>query len=303
MRLQFQSSRHLLLLALLLLPPAVTADERPVVAGTFSLVSDWIAAVTGDHAEVRNLTPVGAEVHEWELQARNFADLEEADLVFYNGLMLEQWMPQVEAVVGGRAPIVSLAGESGVETLPIVTGDFAGDPDPHLWMDPANVRAYVDVIARHLARIDPGNAQVYRDNAAAYGEQLDTLDRDLRERLAVISAEKRTLITSEAAFIYFADAYNFFHDGIWGSNAEVEGSPRQIMRITDIITERRPAALFWESTISDRHVRTLADDHRLPVAGPLYVDSVGPEGSGAGDYLSMMRRNAEVIIAALVEAE
>ncbi len=103
------------------------------------------------------------------------------------------------------------------------------------------------------------------------------------------------LLSSEAAFLYFADAYRFEHDGIWGTNAETEGSPRQLMRVIDRINERQPAALFWESTISDRHVTSIARDTGLPVAGPLYVDSLSEPDGEAADYFAMQRHNVALL--------
>ena len=298
-----------LVAVIVLLGRSPAPDQQPqppesrslVVVGTFSLIGDWLREVGGEHIDLRVLTPVGAEVHEWELQPRNFMDLESADLVFYNGLMLEQWMRQVEVAVGEGVELVSLAERSEYPTRSIITGDYEGAPDPHLWMDPRAVAEYVTVIAEILAGHDPENAAAYRARAEAYGNDLKVLHESLGDSFAVLPEQARVLITSEAALPYFAAAYDFFHDGIWGNNAEVEGSPRQIMRITGVIEERRPSAVFWESTISDRYVRGLARDTGVEVAGPLYVDSLGPAGSGADTYIDMMQHNARLIIEALGE--
>lgn len=67
------------------------------------------------------------------------------------------------------------------------------------------------------------------------------------------------------------------------------------MRVVDMINERQPAALFWESTISDRHVTSLARDTGVKVAGPLYVDSLSEPIGEAGDYFTMMRHNVELL--------
>ncbi len=288
------------LLAMMLTVMApVHAGEKPVVVATFTVLGDFVRQVTGDEAEVRVLTPEGAEVHEYELRPRDFIDLEEADLVFYNGYTLEQWMSQLKMAVADGVPVVSLGEESGVEVLPIVTGEYEGEADPHLWMDPARVKAYVEVIASSLAERFPDRAEAFERNAQAYQEELAALHRDLRDMLGRIPEDQRTLITSEAAFLYFAEAYGFHHDGIWGTNAESEGTSRQIMRIIDVIQERRPAAIFWESTISSRYVEGVSEDVGVPYTGPLYVDSLGKKGSGAETYVDMMRRNAELLTEAL----
>ncbi|MCG5541037.1 MULTISPECIES: metal ABC transporter solute-binding protein, Zn/Mn family [unclassified Halorhodospira] len=287
--------------ALVLIPWSAAAAEQLRVAATFTILADLVEQVGGERVTVSSLTPVDAEVHEWELQPSNFRDLERADLVFYNGYDLEQWMRQVRATAGDGVPVIAVAERSGHATLPIRTGDFEGDPDPHLWMDPRAVEGYVDAIRDALIELDPEGKNVYRDNAAAYRDELEALYEELKERLEAVPEGRRFLVTSEAAFPYFADAFGFEHDGIWGTNAEQEGSPRQIMRVIDRVCEWQPAAVFWESTISDRHVRSVADETGTEIAGPLYVDSLSGPGGPAASYLQLMRHNATTIVRALTE--
>ncbi|MGE6605498.1 metal ABC transporter solute-binding protein, Zn/Mn family [Halomonas sp. NPDC076908] len=269
------------------------------VAVTFSVLGDIVARVAGEDANVTVLTPIGAEVHEWELTPGNFASLENADVVFYNGYQLEQWMHQVESTVVDRTPVIAVAEASDYPTQTIITGDMEGDVDPHLWMDPRAVSAYVQVVANELEHLLPQRAEELQLRAEALKDELHTLHVELQERLELIPEERRILLSSEAAFLYFSDAYNFEHNGIWGTNAETEGSPRQLMRVVDMINERQPAALFWESTISDRHVTSLARDTGVQVAGPLYVDSLSEPNGEAGDYFTMMRHNVELLRQAL----
>ncbi|WP_311063942.1 metal ABC transporter substrate-binding protein [Halomonas sp. DWK9] len=275
------------------------ADELPTspinIAVTFSVLGDLVQKVAGEYANVTVLTPVNAEVHEWELTPENFAALEDADVVFYNGYQLEQWMRQVEATVSDDVPMVPVAEASGYPTQSIVTGDMEGDVDPHLWMDPRAASAYVQAIANTLEDRLPHHADAIQQQAEALEAQLHDLHVELQESLEVIPDERRVLLSSEAAFLYFADAYRFEHDGIWGTNAETEGSPRQLMRVIDRINARQPAALFWESTISDRHVTSIARDTGLPVAGPLYVDSLSAPDGEAADYFAMQRHNVELL--------
>ncbi|NYT72922.1 zinc ABC transporter substrate-binding protein [Halomonas sp. QX-2] len=279
--------------------PSAEAQESATsplnVTVTFSVLGDIVASVAGDDANVSVLTPIGAEVHELELTPSNFAALETADVVFYNGYQLEQWMPQVEATVGDGTSLVAVAEASEYPTQAIITGDMEGDVDPHLWMDPRAVSTYVQVVANELEHLLPQRAEEFQQRAEALKEELHALHVQLQERLEAIPEERRILLSSEAAFLYFSDAYHFEHDGIWGTNAETEGSPRQLMRVVDMINERQPAALFWESTISDRHVTSLARDTGVKVAGPLYVDSLSEPSGEAGDYFTMMRHNVELL--------
>ena len=142
-------------LMILSVPGHAGSGEGPRVIASFSILGDFVREVAGDHARIRTLAPVGAEVHEYELRPSDFMELEKAEAVFYNGLNLEQWMGQVEATVGEGVPVVALGELSDLETLPIVTGEYSGSPDPHLWMDPRRAQQYVAAIADTLSQVAP----------------------------------------------------------------------------------------------------------------------------------------------------
>ncbi len=300
----FKYMRNIIILVLILsltviFAADVQADERPVVVSSFSIIADAVEQVAGDNIDHRMIAPVGAEVHEWELIPENFVALEEADLFFYNGLEIEEWLPQAEATLQDSARTVAIAENIGVDLLPILLGDYEGSDDPHVWMDPLKYYRYIEVIRDELIELDPDNKIDYEINAANYIGEIWNLHAGLTDRLRELPEENRILITSEAAFLYFADRYDFHHDAVWGSNSEEEGTPQQILRVTDIINENQPGAIFYESTISDRHIRAVADDTGSEVFGPLYVDSVAESGHEADNYIGMMRTNIELILEAL----
>ena len=279
---------------------AQAAAAKPKVVASFSILGDLVHQVGGDDIELVVLTPAGDDVHEWELTPNNFIALEDAELIFYNGYHLEQWIRQIYATVGNRAPLVPLAEASEHPTRPILTGEHTGQPDPHLWMDPRAAAAYLDVIAEQLAQLQPEAADRFHARADSASSMLETLHEELSRLLARIPEKQRLLISTEAALVYFADAYGFRHDGVQGSSAETRSAPQQIMRIVEVIEETEPAALFWESTLSDRFMRSLANDRDIPIAGPLYIDSLSEADGPASNYLELMRYNALLIRDALL---
>ncbi|AFG37054.1 metal ABC transporter solute-binding protein, Zn/Mn family [Spirochaeta africana] len=272
------------------------ASGSPIVVTTFTVLQDLTRMVTGDVLDVRTITPVGGEVHEWELIPSNFVDIEQAALVLYNGLDLEEWMGQVRSTVTAGTPVVPVADRSGFATLPIRIGELTGNPDPHVWMNPEGAIAYLDVILKAVSDLVPEHADRFAQNAAQAQQEIRQAAGELQGLIDTIPSEQRTLVTSEAAFLYFADAFGLEHDAIWGSNDEEEGTPRQIARVVDLIRDRTIPVAFYESTISNRHVRSVAEDTGIRVAGPLYVDSLGVAGSEAESYIGMLRHNVELIV-------
>ncbi|MFW6030127.1 MAG: metal ABC transporter solute-binding protein, Zn/Mn family [Halanaerobiales bacterium] len=271
------------------------------IVTTFTILEDFARQVAGPGADVRVISPVAAEVHEWELTPQNFRDIEEADIIFYNGLNLEQWIKQIKAVVRPDVKVISLGKKCVYPTLPIVSGDYAGEADPHIWMDVMGAASYVKVIRDYLSESNPDVKEEYQKNAEKYISQLKELDIYLKDIISVIPEENRTLISSEAAFIYFADAYGFYHDGIWGTNTEEEGAPQHIMRIIQAIEKYKPKGIFWESTGSSRYAESISSDTGLEVFGPLYVDSVDYPETANNSYINIMKANAYLLLEVLKE--
>ncbi len=283
----------------ILLLSASTQGQTFSVVASFTILADLIAPVGGDRISLYTIVPIGAEAHEWELTPKCAQKLARADLFFYNGLSLEQWSPQALTILKPHALGVAIGEKNHFPTLSIPRGSFQGTPDPHIWMDPFGASAYVDSIARVLSLLDPPFASYYEANATTFKKKLAELDHTLRELLSVLPLENRILISGELAFSYFTKAYDFFHEGIWATNAEGEGTPRDMLRVLEIVVETSPKALFFESTTSKRLIRSIAYDTGTPLYGPLYVDSLGSPDSSASCYIQMMLYNTRLLVQAL----
>ena len=134
------------------------------------------------------LLPVGADPHTFEPPPQDMAALSQAQLVFVNGLGLEEALkPALEANVKGQIVEVS----QGITALPLNPGSEPGASesqghaggDPHTWMDPNNVMIWTQNIAGALAQADPANASAYQTNAQAYIKKLSELDGWIRQQV------------------------------------------------------------------------------------------------------------------------
>ena len=79
--------------------------------------------------------------------------------------------------------------------------------DPHAWQSVVNAKIYVKNIEQAFCEVDADGCPVYQANAAAYLTELDALDAEIRTRIAALPEDKRTILTSHAAFAYFARDY------------------------------------------------------------------------------------------------
>ncbi|MGO2880342.1 MAG: metal ABC transporter solute-binding protein, Zn/Mn family [Halomonas sp.] len=288
----------LLLGILVSVSPLAGASTLNVIA-SFSILEDLVKRIAGEDIDVNVIVPPGEDVHTWELTPPNVLSIEEADIMFYNGFGLEPWLRHVEAIANDSLTLKAVAENADFAPLPIITGQYQGTNDPHMWMDPKGAAAYIKVIAETLAEHYPEKAGAFYARAEDTYRALDTLDQAINERLEGIPKTNRSLVTSEAGFRYFAHAYGFEYDAIWGLNNETQGNARAMAEMNERLAKTRPPALFYESTVPCIHMDALSRATGISLAGPLYIDSFSSQDDQADDYPAMLHYNAELIHGAL----
>ena len=178
-------------------------------------------------------------------------------------------------------------------------------PDPHTWMSPKNVMVWVENIIDALAEADPENAEYYRQNGAAYMTELQELDRDIREKVATIPAEKRVLFTDHRAFNYFARDYGFRLAGeiipSFSTNAEV--SAKELAEVITVIREEEISAIFVGNTAGEgiqKLSQTIKDEIEVPVQIlDLLTGSLQAIGEEADSYIGSINYNVNQMVAGL----
>ncbi|WP_096434457.1 metal ABC transporter substrate-binding protein [Alteribacter populi] len=265
------------------------------ITTSFSVLGDMIGEVIGDRGEVNYIVPIGEEPHEYEPVPSNFKEVSDSDVFYVNGLDLEEWL---ERIVSNATETEIVELSTGVD---IINLEDSEDADPHGWLSPRNGIIYVENLVEDLIERDPEGEDVYRENAEAYIEELEALDKWIEEAVTDIPDEKRVIVVSENAFKYFGADYGFETEGIWEMNSHEEGTTQQMNRVIDIVQERKVPAVFVESTVDKRYMETVSDNSGVPIAGEVYTDAIGDEGSGANSYIDMIRHNAELFVEGLKE--
>lgn len=278
-----------------------SADGKPVVVATTTMIEDLARQIAGDDATVVGLMKTGQDPHIYDVTPRDATTIREADLVLLNGLHLEATLADIIAEhAEGRA--VALAEQDTIEPLSGGDGlDVA--PDPHCWMDVAQFKRYAERTRDALIELDPDHAEGYRERAAAYLQELEALDTWVREQIARVPAERRVIVTGHDAFAYYGRAYEVEVHGVIGISTEQEPRPQDVQALESLVRERGVRALFFESSVSanlNQIVRRVAEGSGATIGGELHADSLGEPGSEAGTYIGMMRHNTTTIVEALL---
>ncbi len=263
------------------------------VVASFSILGDIVENVAGDRADVDYLVPIGEEPHGYEPVPSDFQKVSDSDVFFVNGLGLEGWLERLAENVGD---IHIVPASEGIVVLPIEGQD---EDDPHAWLNVKNVIAYVEMIRDTLSELDPEGANLYAENAEAYIEELEELHTWIETEAGDVPVDDKVIVISENAFKYFGEAYGFKTIGIWELNSHEEGTPGQISRVVDLVQEKELPAIFVETTVDKRFMEAVSRDSGVDIAGEVYTDAVGLEGSGAETYIDMMKHNVTTFVSGL----
>ena len=268
------------------------SDDRPVVLTTFTILADMARQVAGDRLQVKSITKPGAEIHGYEPSPKDLERASGADLIIENGLGLELWARRF-VQSAGDVPTVTLT--EGMQPL-LIEGDvYAGKPNPHAWMSPLRAQGYVDQLVDAFSDLDPEGSQIYQDNGKRYKLQLDNLDAELRDLLAVIPENQRVLVSCEGAFSYLAQDYGFDEAYLWPVNAESQITPRRMARLIERVKRDQVPAVFCETTVSDKAQREVARASGARFGGNFYVDSLSKRNGPAPTLLDLQRHNVKLL--------
>lgn len=273
-----------------------SAGDRVSVVASFYPLFEAVERVGGEQVSVVNLTAAGSEPHDLELTTTDVDRIEDADLVLYFG---SGFQPAIAAAAErSRARSVDLL--EGVDLLD--PGQGGGDSDarvdPHVWLDPIRFKQLVGEVAGVLAELDPDHADAYRDNAAAYGAELDDLDARFAAGLA--ECQRRTMVTSHAAFAYLAARYDLVQEPIAGLEPELEPDPRRLAELADDVSASGTTTIFFETLVSPRVAEALAREAGVETAQLDPLEGLSADSLRAGrDYLAVMDDNLDTLRQAL----
>ncbi len=274
---------------------AAEGDERPLVLATFTVIADLAREVAGDAARVESLTRVGVEVHDYEPTPGDLVRTEGADLVVANGMGIDDWL--LALVERTDAPRVVL-GEA-VEPIAIETGHYAGEPNAHAWVSPAEGARYVEALRLALGELVPEERDAIDARAAALTGELERLGDRMRAGVAALPSEHRVLVTCEGAFSYLARDAGLAEASLWPVNAGGQGTPQSIARVAEVVERTRVPTIFCESTTHPGTQQQIARTAGARFDGSLHVDSLSPPGGPAPTYIALLEHDIEATLEGL----
>lgn len=278
-------------------------DETVKVTATIGMIADVVENVGGEHVDVDSLMGEGTDPHVYKASQGDIRKLNDAELIFYNGLHLEAAMAEVLDEMEDKVTVA--VGEELDPSL-LLEGDVeAGEAyDPHIWFNVSYWMQVTEVIRDTLKDADPDHADAYEANAEAYLAELEELHEYAKEHIATIPEQSRVLVTAHDAFGYFGEAYGIEVRGLQGISTASEAGVKDVTDLRDFLIDNEIKAIFVESSISSKNIEAViegaeAEGYTIEIGGELFADAMGEKGTEEGTYIGMVRHNVDTIVGAL----
>ncbi|MSP78781.1 MAG: zinc ABC transporter substrate-binding protein [Dehalococcoidia bacterium] len=285
-----------------------TGDGKLKVMTTVSPLTNIALSIGGTRIALYGLIPDGVDSHTFEPKPSDAKTMTNADLVIINGAHLEgNTKKMAETNLKKGATVYEMAANtlSGDDPATGFLYDFsfpkeAGDPNPHLWMNPKYSGKYADLMTQWFSAADPKNADYYKANNARFQARIADLDQRIRKAVATIPAKNRKLLTYHDAYAYFAREYGMEVIGAIQPSDFSQPSAQEVAKLIDQIKQVGVPAVFGSEVYPSKVSEQIAKE-----AHATYVDKMrddeppGDANSPQHTYLGMMLEDMKVMTAAL----
>lgn len=272
------------------------------VSALHPLLADLARQVGGERVRVYDMVGEGGNVHRFEPRPADLEKLQASVLVLAAGKNLESYLGRIKdslkdgvvLEVGRTIPSLTVGTAVGGHSCP---EHAEGAVDPHWWHGVENMRRAARVVAQAMAAQDPAGKEVYLNNASAYSQGLERLQRWARGELGKVPRGQRKLVTAHNAFAYFAKEFGFEVIAVAGLNHEQNNTPQDLARTIEAVKNAGVKAIFPELNANTKILQSIATATGASVGEPLIADGNG-SGQDAG-FEGMIRHNVAAITRAL----
>jgi ABC-type Zn uptake system ZnuABC Zn-binding protein ZnuA len=305
-------NRHLAVAALLGLTAACgssstgtsTSADKPVLVSTVAPITSIVANVVGDRARVVGVVPEGTNSHTFDPPPKVAQVMSQADVVFVNGLKLEDPTQELAQQNGKKgSEIVQIGTKVLPESDYIYDFSFPksdGKPNPHLWTDPLFAIKYAEVVRDTMVKRDPDNAKAYRANATAFIAKATALSDALKADQATIPGGKKELLTYHDAYAYFGKDYGWEIIGAVQPSSFDDPQPKEIARLVDQIKARKVPVIFGSEVFPSKVLAQIANETGARYEDTLRDDDLpGKPGDAEHSWLGLMRYDYRTMIKGL----
>jgi ABC-type Zn uptake system ZnuABC Zn-binding protein ZnuA len=275
------------------------------IVTTVAPITSLVASIVGDTGgDIQGVVPEGTNSHTFEPPPSAAAVLEQAHVIFINGLVLEE--PTRDLAEANTSDDTVIC-ELGTAILPEsdYLYDFSfpedgGKPNPHLWTNPPMAKQYAEIVRDVVVKMDPANADAYEANFVELAKIIDSLDAAMVEATATLSEDARKLLTYHDAYAYFSKHYGWTVIGAIQPQSFEEPSPKDIADLISQVEEENVRAIFGSEVFPSPVLEQIGNETGVRYIDVLRDDDLtGDPGDPEHSWAGLMQFNFITMVEAL----
>lgn len=264
-------------------------NEKVNVVVSIVPLSGFVEKVGGDKVDVSVMVPQGTSPHTYEPKPSQLVDVSRADVFVKVGAGIDFELFFMDKIMAQNKEMFIVDCSKGIDLLVMQNQNShdVGDEkerdhteqehnhhgtDPHIWLSPINAKIMAENICEGLINVDPKNGEYYTQNKDKYLEELDLLDKNLKENFSKI--ENGSFIVFHPAWGYFANEYDLEQIPI-----EVEGkepSAQEIAHLIEVANKKNIKVVFVSPQFNSKTAEVIAKeiDGSVVFVDPLKKDYI-----------------------------
>jgi len=264
------------------------------VGTTVAPITSIAANIGGDRVKITGIVPEGTNSHTFEPKPSVAELLAGLDVLFVNGLKLEEPTKELaQENLSDGAEIVELGTKAILPEAYAYDFSFprsGGKPNPHGWTDPLYALKYAAIIRDTLSRRDGANADYFAANYEKFETKVEALDKAMRTSFATIPRARRKLLTYHDAYAYFARDYGWDVIGAIQVSDFEDPTPKEVAALIDQVRAAGVPAIFGSEVFPSPVLEQIGRE-----AGVKYVDELrdddlpGKPGDPQHSWMGLMR--------------
>lgn len=272
----------------------------PQVLATTSVLCDLTKQIAGETINLTCLIPPGLDASIYQPTPEDIQVIKQANLILYHGHNFERSLIKVIQKTKSNSPKIAVA-KTAVPQPKKMWRNGRSLTQPHIWHNVKNTIKIVEVINSNLIKLSPKNQNKYTSNTKTLTQELNKLHNWIKSRITTIPNQKRKLLTTHTAMIYYVQAYGLgYQSSLSNIRYEDNLTHTKVRNLAKSIQKSQVPTIFIDTTINPMLLQPISKKANVRLfSRQLYIDGLGKSGSDGDTYQKMMDANTRSIVEGL----
>lgn len=249
-------------------------SQKIQILTTIKPITILVYAIAKDKADIEQLIPDFASVHDYSFKPSDLKKVSNATIVFRIDEHLEALLNPVFKLLPNSTPLISLAEDENILLLPASNKDNNkkvhahehehGNTDLHIWTSPQNAIIMAKNITKVLSEVDLKNASIYQKNLSSLISNINKTAEKISDEL--IKVKNKKYIVFHNSWQYFQKSFGLQKPFIMSLNESITPRIKSIRKARKSIQKLKPSCVFSGPHIADSRVKTLIEGFSLNTA-------------------------------------